>query len=172
MLLPLLFTLLMQAPRFESVSCDPDRRWQFGVGAADLDKGPRWRDTDEAPPLPPRAALRAARGFLGRMKCRQPEAWEVERVSLEPLRGEPDTWVYLVELAEPLRLPANSLVGSVPRRVVRVLVLLDGTVPTPRVVVIAPSPHPPTTASTRMRCAPRSAAAGSRPTSRRHRRMA
>jgi hypothetical protein len=133
-----MLVLVMQAPRFESPSCVDGQVWAFVIRERDVSSGPRWTEADEAPPLTPRAALRSARAFLGRMTCRQPDAWEVHQISLQPIAGERDMWVYVVEFVQPLHVPKDTLIGSSLRRGVSVVVLLDGTVVVPSVGLSPP----------------------------------
>lgn len=137
MLSAFMFTLLLQM-RFQTPSCIAGEGWAFVVRGRDVDKSPRWQETRDAPPLAPRAAIRAARATLGRMSCKESEEWELVAVALRPVAGEPDVWVYLVTLMEPLRMPKASALGSIARRTVDIPVLLDGTALTPSV-----GPWPP-----------------------------
>ena len=131
-----LFALLLQM-RFHSPSCTPSEGWEFVVRSRDVDKSPRWPDSHDAPPLAPRAAVRAARSILGKMPCKEAEGWELAAVALRPVAGEPNVWVYMVTFVEPFRVSKGSVAGSMPRRVVDIPVLLDGTALTP---VVGPWP--------------------------------
>ena len=137
MLLSLMFLLLAQGPRFESPSCSEGLGWEFVLHGRDLDTRPRWRNSDDAPPLAPRAAVRSARALLARMKCEQPDAWELNRVSLQPIASEPDAWVYIVEFQR-LRVPKGAVIGSAFPSQLSVVVLLDGSAVAPLV-----KPWPP-----------------------------
>jgi hypothetical protein len=137
-LLSLIVTLLMQTPRFMSPSCVPGEGWGFVIAGPDLAKSPRWKATDDAPPLTARAAERAAREFLRRAPCNDADVWTLHQIALQPLSGERDVWVYVIEYTEPLPLPKGAAVGSFIPRIVEVPVLLDGRVPT-----TAPGPWPP-----------------------------
>src|SRR5438105_4791456 len=110
MVLSLLLLLVTQGPRFASPSCTPGQGWEYVLSGRDFDRSPRWRTTDDAPPLAPRAAVRSARAFIGGMKCGQPDEWELHRVSLQPIAGEPDVWVYIVEFLR-LRVPKDTVIG-------------------------------------------------------------
>lgn len=133
MVLPVMLVLVMQAPRFDSPSCVEGQAWEYVIREHDFGKSPRWREADDTPPLTPRAALRSARAFLGRMECSQPDAWELHQISLRPIAGERDVWVYIVELVQPLRVPKDAAIGTSFRREVPVVVLLDGTAVAPSV---------------------------------------
>jgi hypothetical protein len=137
MLSAVVFALLLQM-RFQSPSCTAGEGWEFVVRARDVERSPRWLETQDAPPLAPRAAIRAARSILGRMSCKGLEEWELATVALRPVAGEPHVWVYLVTLIEPLRVPKGSIAGSMLRRAVDIPVLLDGTALTPAI-----GPWPP-----------------------------
>lgn len=126
MLSAVMFALLLQM-RFQSPGCTVGEGWRFAVRGGDVDRSPRWPDAADAPPLAPRAAIRAARSLLGRLSCKQPEEWEVAAVAFRPVAGHPNVWVYAVTLVEPLQVPKGSAAGSTLRRAVDIPVLLDGT---------------------------------------------
>ena len=130
MLATVLLTLLLQM-RFQSPGCVAGEGWEFVVRGRDMDKSPRWPEANDAPPLPARAAIRAARSLLSRLSCKDADKWELAAVALRPVAGEQDRWVYVVTFVEPLVLPNGSVVGSMLRRPVDVPVLLDGTALTP-----------------------------------------
>lgn len=134
MLLCLIVTLLVQTPRFTSrftsPSCVPTEGWGFVIAGRDLEKSPRWKPTDDTPPVSARAAERAARAFLRRVPCKDADAWELQQIALQPLPGERDVWVYVIKYTEPLPLQKGPAVGSFIPRIVEVPVLLDGRVPT------------------------------------------
>lgn len=60
MLVGVLLTALLQV-RFQSPSCVASKGWNFAVRGRDVDKSPRWPETNDAPPLAARVAIRAAR---------------------------------------------------------------------------------------------------------------
>lgn len=121
-----------QGPSFTSPACTPGQQWVFVLSGRDVDKSPRWAATADAPPLAPRAAVRSARAFLERMKCGRPGEWELHQVSLRPIPGERNAWVYSVEFLR-LRVPNDAVIGSAFPDVVSVVVSLDGTVIAPAV---------------------------------------
>lgn len=125
MLLAVLLAGLLQT-RFQSQSCIAGEGWEFVVRGSEVAKSPRWSDTRDAPPLPPRAAIRAARALLERMSCKDAGDWELSAVALRPVAGEREVWVYVVTFMEPLGRLRGSAVGSVLRRTVDIPVLLDG----------------------------------------------
>lgn len=131
-----LFALLLQM-RFQSPSCAASEGWEFAAHSRNIDKAPRWPESQDAPPLAPRAAVRAARSMLGKMSCKEAESWEPAAVALRPVAGEPNVWVYIVTLVEPFRVPKGSMAGSTIRRMVDIPVLLDGTALRP---VVGPWP--------------------------------
>jgi hypothetical protein len=133
MLLSMLLFLAAQGPSFTSPSCTPGQQWEFTLRGRDVDKSPRWTAADDAPPLAPRAAVRSARAFLGRMKCEQPDEWELHQVSLRPILAERDVWVYIVEFLH-FRVPKDAVIGSASPSEARVVVLLDGTAIVPTVM--------------------------------------
>ena len=67
------------------------------------------------------------------MSCKDADKWELAAVSLRPVAGEPDVWVYEVTFVEPLAPLKGPSLGSTLRRPVDVPVLLDGTALTPAV---------------------------------------
>jgi hypothetical protein len=126
--LGLILTLLLQGGVFTSVA--EGQRWTFAVGGPALERSPRWREADDAPPLAARAAIRSARAMLGAL-VKAGGAWELGRVSLQPIAGGRDAWVYLVDFASPLRLRAGAGAGSALREQMTLVVLMDGTAVTP-----------------------------------------
>jgi hypothetical protein len=113
-------TLVLEAQQFQSLSCVEGQAWNYVIRARDLEQTPRWREPDDAPPLPPRAAVRSAREFLRRMRCQDVDQWEVHQVALKPIAGKTDVWVYLVKFVEALRVPKRMGPGSFFPRVVDV----------------------------------------------------
>ena len=111
-------------------------KWEFIVADTDLVNVPVWAATDDAPPLPPRAAIRSAGEMLRKLLADGGE-WEFESVTLRPQRTRkgPDTWLYLVTFLSPFQ-PRSGVAGSVIRSPVTLLVLMNG-----RAVAPARSPH-------------------------------
>jgi hypothetical protein len=138
MVMPFVLTLVLQAQQFQSPSCVEGQGWNYVIRERDLGKTPRWGEPQDAPPLPPRAAIRSAREFLRRMTCQGVDQWEVHQVALQPIAGTLDVWVYLVKFVEPSRVPKRGSAGSFFPRAVDVVVLLDGTAVAPSV-----GPWPP-----------------------------
>lgn len=101
MLVAVLLVLILQT-RLQSPSCTAGEGWELVVRGAGVDKSSRWPDADDAPPLPPRTAVRAARAFLEHMSCKDAGEWELASVALRPVAGERDVWVYVVTFVEPL----------------------------------------------------------------------
>ena len=130
MLNAVLFALLLQM-RFQSPGCTASEGWEFVVRSRDVATSPRWSESHDAPPLAPRAAVRAAGSILGKMSCKEAEGWELAAVALRPVAGERNVWVYMVTFVEPFRVPKGSMAGTMPRRTVDIPVLLDGTALTP-----------------------------------------
>ena len=132
MLTAVLLTVLLQT-RLQSPSCIAGEGWEFVLRGRDVDKSPRWSEANDAPPLPARAAIRAARSLLERMSCNDVDKWDLSAVALRPVAGERDVWVYVVTFVEPLAPLKGSALGSTLRRSVDVPVLLDGTALMPAV---------------------------------------
>jgi hypothetical protein len=77
------------------------KRWTFEVGHKDIEGGPRWLNTDDNPPLPPGAAVRAARVLLPQLlPSENMEQWHVHSVALQQVMF-PDAWVYVVQVMGP-----------------------------------------------------------------------
>jgi hypothetical protein len=128
MVVSLILSLMLQGGVFTSYA--GGQRWDFNVRGQDVEKGPRWRETDDAPPLPPRTAVRSARGLLSRLFTDGPD-WELGRVSLQQVAGTRDAWLYLVEFSSPLKVRPGALAGSAVREHMTVVVMMDGTAITP-----------------------------------------
>src|SRR5437773_303461 len=72
--------------------------WTFVVSRKDIEDSPRWVNTDDYPPLPPGAAVRAARRLLPELlPDANMEQWHVRSVALQQILF-PDAWIYVVEL--------------------------------------------------------------------------
>jgi len=129
MISALLLTLLLQAPTdqayFSTYIHLNGGCWVLRVTASELLTVPVWRESDEAPPLSPRAATNASRLVL-RELVKDGDEWELERISLRRIPLAPDLWVYEVEFLNPLPpLPPNT-VGSLGRTPLSLIVLMDG----------------------------------------------
>lgn len=111
-----------------------DRRWESVVRAADLGKSPRWPASADSPPLAPRAAVRSARLVLDKVFTRG-EEWDLGRVSLQEVRGVPNSWIYLVDFVQRPPSPRGGTLGSFIGDQMTVVVLMDGT-------AITPTSHP------------------------------
>ena len=125
MMLLLLFVAVCQtpAPRVAQFSSYVrGERWDFDVTRTDLDSAPVWKDTDSAPPLPPRDAIAAAKKRLTEL-VPDSEQWRVNQVALRPLSGG---WLYVVEYEPPPPTPLGGLTTPV-----SLVVLLDGRAITP-----------------------------------------
>ena len=71
---------------------------EFVVNRSDLLSAPRWATADDAPPLAPRAAVRAALELLPKvLPAEDLNHWSVRLITLQ-LLVQSDTWVYIVEL--------------------------------------------------------------------------
>ena len=68
--------------------------WDFVVSHEDIGDSPRWLDTDDSPPLSPRAAIRSARVLLSQL-MKDADRWRTESVTLRPI-DFPGSWIYLV----------------------------------------------------------------------------
>ena len=127
-MLPLILTLMFQGGMFTSYA--EGQRWDFAVRGQDVENALRWRETDDAPPLAPRAAVRSSRVMLSKLVKEGPD-WELGRVSLQQIAGTTDVWVYLVEFTSPVHLRAGAVVGSGLREQLTVVVMMNGTAVTP-----------------------------------------
>jgi hypothetical protein len=129
MVLAVMLTIALQSsgnPVFSSYV--NDSRWDAVVRAADVDKSPRWRNSDDSPPLAPRAAVRSARRLLGTLFTHG-EQWDLSRVSLQVIAGTEDSWLYLVDFGE--RPPLPSGIGSFVGETMTIVVLMDGSAVVP-----------------------------------------
>ena len=127
-MLPLILTLMLQGGVFTSYA--EGERWDFAVRGRDVEKAPPWRDIDDAPPLPPRAAVRSARLMLSKL-VKHGSSWELGKVSLQPIAGAAGVWVYLVEFTSPVQVRAGAMVGSSLRQQLTVVVMMNGTAISP-----------------------------------------
>lgn len=115
-----------QSPNERFYSYVNGEKWEFSVADTDLVNVPVWRVAEDAPPLPPRAAIRSAREMLQTLLADGSE-WEFHRVALQlqRMRTGPDAWVYLVDFVSPFT-PPSGFAGSISRSQVTLVVLMDG----------------------------------------------
>ena len=130
----LLLAVLLQTPsnqpHFSTYMHLNGECWVLRVTASDLATVPVWRESDDAPPLPPRAAIAASRVVL-RELVKDGDEWELERISLRQIGLGSDVSIYEVKFLSPLPpLPPNT-VGSVGRSPLSLIVLMDGRAITP-----------------------------------------
>jgi hypothetical protein len=90
---------------------------------------PVWHESDDNPPLPPRAAIAAPRPVLGKL-VKGGEEWELDRINLRRV-GPRDVWVYDLQFFTPLPPISPNSVGSFPRSSLSLIVLMDGRTITP-----------------------------------------
>ena len=128
----LVLTLLLQV-RYQSPSCTVGEGWSFVVQQSSLDNSSLWQEQEDAPRLAPRAAIRSARALLARLSCKDANDWEVSQVGFRRVSPVLKSWLYVVSLQEPIRVPKGSVVGAVSPRFIEIPVLLDGTAVTPSV---------------------------------------
>lgn len=98
-------------------------RYRCVIFESELANVPKWKDSDESPPLLPRAAVRAAtQQFLGilsredRAKGCEPRSICLRRV------GASDNWIYLITM----RVVATERVGSGVVESLEIPVLMNG----------------------------------------------
>ena len=117
------------------------RQWDFVVTPQDMEGSPRWLATDDNPPVPPGAAVRAARLLLPQLiPSLQPDEWRLGAVTLEQVR-RPDVWVYLVFLRPPdssCPPPAGCGGSGPPKQQMRMVVLMNGQAVVPVSKKLAP----------------------------------
>jgi hypothetical protein len=108
------------------------KRWDFAVSRKDIEDGPRWLNTDDSPPLPPGAAITAARQLLPQLlPDSDMDKWRVASVALNQILLA-DAWDYEVtfrgpspcELAPPPGNGGCGFVGGLPE--MRMVVLMNG----------------------------------------------
>lgn len=134
MLIAVLMLLALQnapePPRASFSSYVAGARWDFEVRGADLENSPAWQESDDSPPLAPRAAARAARELLRKLVERADD-WEQDGISLREVKWRPGAWVYLVRFLTPLPPTKPATVGSILRGELSMVVLMDGTAVVP-----------------------------------------
>lgn len=150
-LFALLLTLVAQPPGPDAEvgswygSID-DVRYVSVVTRAAIKQSPRWHADADAPPLPPRAALRAATDAL-RVLTPDTSRWEARSIRLTQLLF-PDAWVYIVDMERRPPLPppapppagltgtapvlAGGVAGSFMGAPMQIVVLMNGEAVTPR----------------------------------------
>ncbi|PYR98303.1 MAG: hypothetical protein DMG16_21210 [Acidobacteria bacterium] len=111
------------------------QRWDFVVSHEDVGNSARWLDTDDSPPLSPRAAIRSARVLLSQL-MKDADQWRLDSVSLRPI-AFPEVWIYVVDFQPP---PPSPLGGHVAK--MSVVVLMNG-----RAIVPISSKWPPENAN-------------------------
>src|SRR5215831_9173212 len=94
----LVLTLAVQAPVNTGAagmfsSYIDGKRWDFVVTHQDIENSPRWLDTDDNPPLSPRAAIRSARLLLSQL-MKDGNQWRLDSVQLRPI-DFPRSWIYV-----------------------------------------------------------------------------
>jgi hypothetical protein len=94
-------------------------RWDFVVSRDDIERSPRWADSDDSPPLAPRPAMRSARLMLAGL-VPNADQWRTGSVNLQQVLFA-DTWIYIVEFRQPSKSPAGGVVTPM-----RVVVLMNG----------------------------------------------
>ena len=129
----MLQTLRPSDPAVTIYSYLEGRRWQFAVSRTDLEQAPRWRSTDDHPPLAPGAAVRSAEELFSKLfPALHKDQWRVRVVTLQQWLF-PETWVYLVSFVGPgpcadvVPSPGEPGCGSAgPDPEMRMVVLLNG----------------------------------------------
>ena len=132
--LVLVVTLAMQEPVYVGAAATyssyvDGQRWDFVVSHEDIGSSPRWLDTDDSPPLSPRAVIRAARVLLSQL-IKGGNQWRIESVTLRPI-NYPGSWIYVVSFQQPR--PGGGLLTTM-----NVVVLMNG-----RAIVPVSSKWPP-----------------------------
>ncbi len=98
------------------------KRFEFSIRLAELRRAPKWSEEDENPPLSIRRAEKIAKGKLKALLV-DPENWTRDDIVLKQ-SGLGDRWFYVVEFTKPVE-------GDNELQRMRVVVLMDGTVPEP-----------------------------------------
>jgi hypothetical protein len=107
------------------------KRWDFVVTHQDIENSPRWLDTDDNPPLSPRAAIRSARLLLSQL-MKDGNQWRLDSVQLRPI-DFPRSWIYVVDFQQPPPRPDGGISTKM-----SVVVLMNG-----RAIVPTSSKWPP-----------------------------
>ena len=111
------------------------QKLEFVVNRTDLLSAPRWATADDAPPLAPRAAVRAALELLPKvLPAEDLNHWSVRLISLQSL-VQSDTWVYIVELERAHVCAAGAVCSGMegPATTLRMVVLMSGRAIAPTV---------------------------------------
>lgn len=96
------------------------------VTDAAIKAAPAWKADRDSPDLPPRKAVELAAKAVGKItEGRKDYTWETNTVALVPYQG--DYWYWVVEFRPVPTFPSTGSAGSL-----RVVVLMDGTVPVVR----------------------------------------
>ena len=99
------------------------QQFDFAISHETLSSDPFWLDKNDAPPLPPRAAVRAATQLLPKL-VKNADTWSLESVSLKPLLN---TWIYLVTFRPPAPTGISEIIQM------RMVVLMSGEAVVPTV---------------------------------------
>ena len=99
--------------------------YTYHVWSSDLDPTPRWKTDAENPPFSAKKAMAAGVREIARIFGKENHDWMVERLILEPC--DDDHWIWIVEFG-----PSPPFGGHPPR--FRIVVLMNGTVLTPKII--------------------------------------
>ena len=103
-------------------------RWDFVVRQLDLERAPKWSETDNTPPLNARAAILAGRLFL-RQLLKDGDDWRFDAVVLKPVGPRDGSfWVYVIEFSPPLPKPSTvePTAGSFISSPLAMVILMNG----------------------------------------------
>lgn len=104
---------------FQTVSTFNGTNYRSLVLESDLVNQPKWKATDEYPPLSPRQAESAGKAKVHEM-FPSTDAWKVNKISLMRV-GDPGNWIYIVQLTSTQKPYAGGHFESI-----ELVVLMDG----------------------------------------------
>jgi hypothetical protein len=100
-----------------------DKQYEFKVSQTDILRTPIWKSDADFPPLSARKAQEIARRRMQKLLGSGKEPWVLRETTVADL-GDGAHFVYVIQFEPPLG--EHSVLGS---DFMRVLVLMDGTVP-------------------------------------------
>jgi hypothetical protein len=101
-----------------------DKHYEFKVSQADILRTPIWKPDADFPPLSARKAQEIARREMQALLGSRKEQWMLRETTIADM-GDGMHFVYVVQFEPPLGV---SCIGC---EFIRILVLMDGTVPKP-----------------------------------------
>lgn len=117
------FSYAAEQAVFQNEGMFQAHRYRWVIFERDLASVPKWKDSDESPPLSPRAAVRAASKQFLTFLSREDKAKGCESKSICLRRaGTSENWIYLVTM----RVVATQRMGSGMVESLEIPVLMSG----------------------------------------------